>query len=86
MPSTQVERPEHDDLWPVCVALIIGAAVVGYLVGLGSLPHPPDIVVIRSRVTTAFNDQIADARARGETVAELMLEKLKTDALRILNG
>jgi hypothetical protein len=37
-PAPEVEKPDHDDLWPLCVALIIGAAVVGYLVGLGLSP------------------------------------------------
>jgi hypothetical protein len=79
-PARENEKPEHGDLWPVCVALIIGAAFVGYLVGIGSAPRPPDLVIIRS----AFDTRIADAKARGETVAELMLERLKAEVLRIL--
>jgi hypothetical protein len=70
----------------VCVAVSIVVFIIGYLVGKASAPPCPDMKVIRIRIEAAFDAKIAEARSRGETVAELMLQMLKAEVLKILSG
>ena len=77
---------DNDFHLKVCVAVSIFVFIIGFLVGRASAPGCPDIIIIRTKIEAAFNAKIAEARTRGETVAELMLQMLRAEVLKILSG
>jgi hypothetical protein len=72
-----VPQPAEPDClnWATCILIAVVAFLLGYLIGKASVTPRPSPASLAATIRAAAAPSITAAATRGETVAELMLER-----------